>query len=224
MENAMSHPHHPGPAYHSYAPPPPKRSGGCLYALLIGAALFAGLVVVIALLASLGDSGGSAGRDTSAVAEDATGRKPAGDGGAKTEEKPAKPRTPGIGTVVRDGEFSFKVTKVEQGVSEIGEGFLASKPQGRYVLVHLTVRNIGDEAQGFSSFNQKLIDTRNREFDADSSAAALSLEESNSLFEHINPGNTVKGIVVFDVPKNFRPKAIELHDSAFSSGVTVALS
>lgn len=208
----MSQQYHPGPAYHSYAPQP-KKSGGCLYVILLGAAMFAGLVV-LALLISSGDtgdpegSGRSGGTDRAAVAGDGQAAK----------------KAPGVGDVVKDGKFSFKVTKVEKGVPQIGEGLLASKAQGQYVLVHVTVKNIGDRAQGFSGFNQKLIDAAGREFDADSSAAALSLEGSNSLFENINPGNTVKGVLVFDVPKDFRLKAIELHDSAFSGGVTVTLS
>ena len=46
---------------------------------------------------------------------------------------------------------------------------------------------------------------------------------SEVLFEEINPGNTVKGRVYFDVPKNAKLVKIELHDSMFSGGVDVAL-
>ncbi len=39
----------------------------------------------------------------------------------------------------------------------------------------------------------------------------------------INPGNTVKGMLVFDMPKDAKPTSIELHDSPFSGGVTLRL-
>lgn len=41
--------------------------------------------------------------------------------------------------------------------------------------------------------------------------------------EEINPGNTVKGTLVFDMPKGTEPASIELHDSPFSDGITVQL-
>ncbi|MPY81264.1 MAG: DUF4352 domain-containing protein [Actinophytocola sp.] len=39
----------------------------------------------------------------------------------------------------------------------------------------------------------------------------------------VNPGNSVKGIVVFDIPKNVEPVELVLTDSMFSGGVTVSL-
>ena len=51
----------------------------------------------------------------------------------------------------------------------------------------------------------------------------MGLKDSNAFLNNINPGNLVKGILLFDVPKTFKLKAIELHDSVFSGGVTVAL-
>ncbi len=47
---------------------------------------------------------------------------------------------------------------------------------------------------------------------------------SKSFYEPINPGNSLTGTVVFDVPVDAVPASLELHDSAFSGGVTVALS
>jgi hypothetical protein len=39
--------------------------------------------------------------------------------------------------------------------------------------------------------------------------------------QEINPGNSVSGIVVFDVLTGQTPDHLELHDSLFSGGVTV---
>ncbi len=67
-----------------------------------------------------------------------------------------------------------------------------------------------------------LRDTAGRTFSADSTAG-IYLDKSNSFLNQINPGNTVQGIVAFDVPVDAVLKTAELHDSAFSSGVTVSL-
>ncbi|RSM44161.1 hypothetical protein DMB66_52525 [Actinoplanes sp. ATCC 53533] len=39
----------------------------------------------------------------------------------------------------------------------------------------------------------------------------------------MNPGNTVKGKLVFDVPEGTKLTSLELHDSLFSDGVQVNL-
>lgn len=187
-----------------------KKGGGCLKALLIGAAVLMGLTVLGTVL-----KGG--GGDTQVSLTNTPGR-------TSEAAKPEKPQAPGLGDVVKDGKFAFKVTKVEKGLSQVGEGFTVSKAQGQYVLIHLTVKNIGDEAQMFTDSAQKLIDTKGRQFDADSGAAALGLDGSNAFLNNINPGNSVKGILLFDVPKNITLKAVELHDSVFSGGVTVAFT
>ncbi|GGO70842.1 hypothetical protein GCM10012289_35180 [Nonomuraea cavernae] len=78
-----------------------------------------------------------------------------------------------------------------------------------FLLVHVTVKNIGDEAQAFTSSTQKLY-AKGKEFEADS-GATIYLESSKSPYEKINPGNKVNGIVLFDIPKSVKPETIELH-------------
>lgn len=138
------------------------------------------------------------------------------------EEPAAEPELPGVGDAARDGKFEFTVVKVEPGVKEIGDDFLSQKAQGQFVLVHLTVENIGDEAQYFDGSNVTAYDGKNREFAADTEAA-IYLDDSNSFLNEINPGNSVEGVVVFDVPADVTLSRLELHDSAFSGGVGVAL-
>jgi hypothetical protein len=141
---------------------------------------------------------------------------------------PAEPAAPvasaGIGAEVQDGSFAFTVTDVETGVQALGDSFLRTEAQGMYVLVHVTVRNIGTESETFMGANQTLLDTQGREFTTDSSAALMNVPDSESFFTPINPGNTVEGVLVFDVPEGLSPAAIELHESMFSSGALVTLA
>lgn len=137
------------------------------------------------------------------------------------QKKPA-PRTAGIGDKVKDGKFTFKVTKAGPGPAKIGSGYLVHEPQGRFWMVYVTVHNHGDEAQHFTGGSQKLLAGK-KEFSADGEAA-IYLKNSKSLLTEINPGNTVKGVIVYDIPKKAKPTAIELHDSSFSGGVRVSLA
>jgi len=147
--------------------------------------------------------------DTTKKADDADADQP--------KAKSAK-----IGTPVRDGKFEFTVTKIERGKTKVGNEYLSKKSQGEFVLVHVTVKNIGDEPQSFFGDDQKLISADGKEYSADTEAA-IYLEDSQSLYEEINPGNQVKGIVIFDVPKGAKFATLVLHDSAFSGGVEVKL-
>lgn len=128
-----------------------------------------------------------------------------------------------IGDVVQDGSFTFTVTKVDTGLRTLGDSFLRSEAQGSYVLVHVTVTNVGSESEMFTSANQTLLDGQGREFDADAGAALLNVPDSQSFLTDINPGNSVEGVLVFDVPEDLSPAAIELHESMFSDGAVVSL-
>lgn len=189
-----------------------KKRGGCLRMFLAGTAALVALVVIAVIL--------SGGDETSGTPDGTTAPGTSAPSSGRDDQSERKP--PGIGDVVKDGKFSFEITKIEKGLAQVGQGFAASKAQGQYVLVHVTVRNIGDEAQLFDGSAQKLIDSEGRQYDTDS-GAALGLEGSNAFLNNINPGNSVSGILLFDVPKDFKPKAIQLHDSMFSGGVEVRL-
>jgi len=128
----------------------------------------------------------------------------------------------GMGEPVRDGQFEFTVTNIETGIASVGDDFLGQQAQGQFVLVHLTVTNIGDEARYFDGSSQTLVDSLGRKHSADT-GAAIYLDDSNSFVNQINPGNTVDGVVVFDVPVDIAFDHIELHDSMFSGGVSVSL-
>lgn len=212
------------------APEPKRRSWFARHKILTGL----GALVVVGIVAGIAGGGGD--DDTAAPAASAPaaeGAEAAATDAAAEPAEPAEPATeapaeapaetvPGIGTAVRDGKFEFTVTDVEAGVPTIGSDMLGDTAQGQFVLVSVTVTNIGDAAQSFFGDNATLVDDQGREHSADSTAA-IYLENSESFYTEINPGNGVDAVVVFDIPADAVPTAIELHDSMFSGGVTVAL-
>jgi len=58
---------------------------------------------------------------------------------------------------------------------------------------------------------------------ADSKATLAAASDADSLYDEINPGNSLTGQIIFGIPKGQSPISAELHDSAFSSGIKVNL-
>lgn len=206
----------PGP----YLPPPPKQRSaakGCLIAVAAG---FGGLVLLGAIVAAVGGGGGS-GTVAGPPVTSPTRTHSATAGTATKHSKKAPVN--GVGREYRDGKFAFTVTKIKKGVRRVGDQYVGRTAQGQFVLVYVTVVNIGDQARTFDSGSQKLTDAEDRQFDADTEAIIALGDESKAFLEDINPGNGVHGILVFDVPTGVRLTSLELHDSPFSGGVTVPL-
>lgn len=173
-------------------------------------------LVVLGGIVSAAGGGGKTNTNTSGSGNDA---KPASE--AKPENKPVMAK---IGETVNDGKFSFTVASVECGKSTVGTNeYLTKQAQGQFCLVTTTIKNIGTEAQTFDSSSQFLYDAANAKFSADGTASLYANPQGSTFLNMINPGNEVKGILVFDLPKDKVPTSAELHDSAFSGGVKVTL-
>jgi hypothetical protein len=187
------------------------------------------LIVVFSVGSSLG-GGDESASDVSAGGEDTTGAVAAADpaGASDAAAEPVEEvveedsGNPGIGEGAADGKFNFVVNGVDCTATEIGDEYLSTTAQGQFCIVDVTINNVGDKAQSFFGDNATLFNADGQEFSADSEAA-IYLDDSSSLYEEINPGNTLASKVVFDVPAGTVPTSIELHDSMFSGGVTVDL-
>lgn len=139
----------------------------------------------------------------------------------KTE---AKAETAKIGVAVRDGKFEFVVKSIKCGEASVGTNqYLTKTAQGQYCLMSVSVKNIGNEKQSLFSANQKLLDAASKEYSADDTATLYAAPQGSSWYSDINPGNSVEGTIVFDVPKDVTPTVAELHDSAYSGGTKVSL-
>ncbi|WP_159621423.1 DUF4352 domain-containing protein [Ruania rhizosphaerae] len=214
-------------------PPVKKKSWFARHKILT---VLGAIVLVIILANVLGgggsddpDAGGTAddqGQNENSEGADSTAGEDESPAQGETDAEPAdaepEPDAPGIGDPARDGQFEFVVSEIETGVEQIGSEFLNTEAQGQFVLVHLSVTNIGNEAQHFFDSDQTMLDTEGREHSADSEAG-IYLEDNDTLLNEINPGNTLEGVIVFDIPADATPAELELHDSAFSGGVTIAL-
>lgn len=130
-----------------------------------------------------------------------------------------------IGSTAVDGKFTFTVKGITCGKTSVGTNqYLTKDAQGQFCLLDITVKNTGDESQSLLSSNQKLFNTDGKQYSADDTATMYaSSDGTGSWYNNINPGNSVEGTIVFDIPKDQTPVTAELHDSALSSGVKVSL-
>jgi len=83
----------------------------------------------------------------------------------------------------------------------------------RFTILHVTVKNIGGQAQTLDASSQFVFDAAGKQFSADSAASSQTF-----FLTDINPGNQVTGTIAFDLPKGDTAVKAELHDSPFSGG------
>lgn len=153
---------------------------------------------VIILIAIIGGAAGGGNKtDTNIANSD-------GSGVTKSEDKSAS--SVKLNEAARDGKFEFVVKSVECGKTTIGTNqYLTKNAQGQFCLMTVSVKNIGNEAQGFFGSNQKLLNAQSQQYAADDAAGVYVDQNYSTLFSNINPGNSVEGVVVFDIPKDQTP-------------------
>ncbi|MEN3320257.1 MAG: hypothetical protein V7643_3659 [Mycobacterium sp.] len=134
---------------------------------------------------------------------------------------PAEPTAAPAGSSVRDGKFEFRalsMTRAQQA-GDLSNQFEVVDAQGEFIILTMSVTNIGDQAQSYFGANQKLIDTSGREYDANNTADMWANKGTGD----INPGNSIQVKAAFDVPPGTQPAELEVHDSMFSGGAKVRL-
>jgi len=124
-----------------------------------------------------------------------------------------------LGQSVRDGKFSFVVKSMQCGATTIS----TEVALGQFCVVRLSITNIGKVANMIDVTSQKLLDAKGTSYDERSMAGMLFPENDNFELTNLNPGLSVTGAIVYDVPKTTTPVAIELHDGFISDGKQVLL-
>ncbi|WP_433320427.1 DUF4352 domain-containing protein [Micromonospora chersina] len=130
---------------------------------------------------------------------------------------PAKPKTFGVGDKVRGGDFEFTVNGVKCGISQVGSQYLNTKAQGTFCKVNVTVKNVTKSAHTFHADGTLTAqDAAGREYEADGEAGIYGNTDGQGFLDEINPGNSVKANVYFDVPKGTKLKTITFDAGLFT--------
>jgi len=173
------------------------------------------ILTVILVLIILGIAGGASGGSKSGSTNTSTAGTPSPSAAAQVAK---------IGEAANDGKFAFTVSSIQCGKTTVGSSqYLTKTAQGQFCLLSVSVKNVGDQAQSLFSANQKLLNAQNQEYAADDTATMYQAPSGTSWYSSINPGNSVSGQIVFDIPKDQTPVKAELHDSTFSNEIVINL-
>ncbi len=119
--------------------------------------------------------------------------------------------TVALNEVVDVGALAFTVTNVELGLPKIG----TRTAQGTFVVVDITVENIGDGSRTVYCQNQIVKDLAGRRYEN-----GVTVGDGEGMI-NIKPGSRVDFRCAFDVPVGTLTGAVEVHDMAYSAGATV---
>ena len=132
---------------------------------------------------------------------------------------------PIFGTLVKDGDFSFKPSQLVCNIMSVGSNsnFNLTTPTGQYCRVTIFIYNHSTATQMVDVTSQFAVDNKGRQFPGSTSADSSGNPNLNSGLGldimNLNPGLSVTGYLYFDMPKGDVPHYFIFHDSAFSSGV-----
>jgi hypothetical protein len=177
----------------------------------------AGLFILLTVIAGIAGGGSTASNNSAG----------SGSGNQAAAAAPAAPAGPHLGQPADDGKFRFVVTQVTYATS-VGDtsAGLGETAQGRYTVLHIKVTNIGNQSQTLDDSAQFVYDKSGRQFSVDTQADIYANPGGSGgvFLNDINPGNSVRGLILFDMPRGDKAVKAELHDSLFSGGVVVYLT
>lgn len=126
--------------------------------------------------------------------------------------------------IVDDFTYTFNEMTTSTAIGEYVAGeFLGKKADGKFIILDVTIENIGKESERISIGSYvKIVDEQGRTFEHDSTAEIWANEEAFP-FTQLQPGLPKTGKIVFDVPQNLKGK-IELSGGLFSEKRYVSLS
>lgn len=193
--------------------------------LAVCGALLAAAVAVGVYAAFFTDDGSSTihASDDPATSQTSTQANPATTDDTPTEtatDTPTEEPAPTETGDPTDGAFAYSVHGVEVGTTVTSADAPVEKTAvGEYVVVHMTVTNVGDAATPFLGTFQKLL----------AGGTVYSIDDEATFYlgggmAELNPGDQVDVSVAFDVPPGTTPEAIELHTDPLSPGIQVPLA
>ncbi|WP_106321369.1 DUF4352 domain-containing protein [Actinoplanes italicus] len=121
------------------------------------------------------------------------------------------------------GIFDFDVTALRCGTTSVGPEGLEQKAAGQFCLLDLRVTNNSGEPEVFVSGEQRVQDTNGVAYAVAEEAAVFLNDQSPSLLGELDPGETVTGVLPFDVPSDVHLSEAVLTGGMSTPGVRVKL-
>lgn len=131
-----------------------------------------------------------------------------------------------VGQEVIDESLAFTVTSIECGATQVTGGPSTRTAQGKFCFLALTLRNAGRTPITFQGRAQMLQDSQQRTFGPDTAATAAHPANAGRdlLAPVVNPGNELRGVLVFDVPAQVALVGVSLRSGPNGRGAFVRLT
>lgn len=190
------------------------------------------VVIVIAVLGNLATGKGSdnsssedsdSSSQTSKVA-DSKESKESSSSSSSSEKAEKAEKAYKVGDKVTVGDMEYTVNKLSV-TKTVGPTDFPTTAKGTFLVVNLTVKNIGKKSVTVDSSFFKLLDN-GKEFSADSSGSMTANQDdtgniSNSFFlQELNPGVELSGNIAFDVSEdqaNSQTTVLQVQTGAFGT-------
>lgn len=174
-----------------------------------------GILVFIVFIVVVSASGGDSSSNGSS------------NSGSKQELSQKKEKiTAKIGEQVQSGDLAFTVNGVKEYQS-LGNSFTSKDAQGVFKVVSLKIENVGKETKTIDSSMIKLMDSEGRTFERSidgQTAKGLAQGQVDLFLQQVQPGLSVNGEIVFDIPETAEGLVIELRGGLFATPAEVELS
>jgi hypothetical protein len=132
---------------------------------------------------------------------------------------------PKVGDVVSDGDTQVTVHAVKCGITSVGLKDFGRRAQGQFCRVDLSLTNNGKDPLFFHADSQvQAEDTKGRKFSPDGTAGIYGNKNGAGFLSEINPGNTVRAFVFFDLPRGAKLKEIEVQTDILGSEIEIGAS
>jgi hypothetical protein len=117
-------------------------------------------------------------------------------------------QTAKLGVPFRTSHFEVTVTKVETGIRKLDVSDAAKSrglqpwtpANGQYVLVHLTVKNLGNAPASYSTSEAGLVDDAGRTYISVVQLTGAPPVDQGLGIDDVQPGASASGFIMFDVP------------------------
>lgn len=178
--------------------------------VLGGVGIFATLGCVGAAM----DEGEVEPEDTQAEAEENP------DSGSSGSDEPQREvHSAGESFVVGGGDHQVEYTVNDfDTTQEVGSEYSSAEASGEFVVVNLTVTNVGSESFRISSRLFTLVDGEEREYDVDDDGQ-IYMEDALS-YEQLHPDLSESGDVAFDVPPSQSERLVRFEPAGVFSIAT----
>lgn len=192
-----------------------KKKGGCLKTIGIVFAIFIGLAI---LGAALGGGDDEATTTETPVATQPetneeetnateTEEETTEETAAEEEEKEEAPALAGIGEQIDVEGVYFTVNEISTATNVGGD--YGQDAQSQFTIINVTIQNEKNEPITVDSSFFTLL-SGERKYDADGTAGIYANEDADFFLTSVNPGVSITGNVVFDVPADLADPILQV--------------